>query len=485
MRKLLALAVMTGLLAIVACVTTDTTAPVVSIVGPVGGDTLAKGDIVIKAVATDNKTVAKVEFYIDGALKGTDNVGGAGDTFRYTWADTAAQTSGSHILAAKAYDNASTPNTTTSANVTIYIAGGGSGTGPTEHSGNITADETWWSSGNPHIITNDVSVNGNATLIIKPGCIVKLDPGVELFAGYGSAGSIVAEGTADSVITFTSNVASPSPGDWVSISIWDEGMNTASFKHCVFEYGGGNSQGEVYCRNHGVKFNNNVVRKSGTYGVQMQTVGFSSFDSNTVTQCGTYPLAIEAEYIKTIGSGNIFTGNTTDAIFVDNGAVTEGGTWPNPGVPYVISTNLVIGDNANNPVVTVTPGTIFKMFPDVEFYVGYGNAGGLIADGTLGQIVFTSNVPSPSPGDWTALEFYDNTINNQTKLINCKVEYAGSANNGANVLFRNCTPTVTGDSIGHSLHYGIALWGTEYPDSTALLTNNTFYNNADGAIYHP
>jgi hypothetical protein len=262
-------------------------------------------------------------------------------------------------------------------------------------------------------------------------------------------------------------------------------MNTASFKHCVFEYGGSNSQGTIYCRNRGIKFSNNVVRQSGTLGIQMQSVGFKSCDSNTVTQCGTYPLNIEAEHIKTIGSGNTFTGNTTNAVYVDNGQVTATGTWPNPGVPYVISTDLNIGSNANSPIITVTPGTVFKMFPDVEFYVGYGNAGGLIADGTAGQIVFTSNVASPSPGDWTALEFYDNTISNQTKLINCKVEYAGSNSDGGNVYFRNCTPTVTGNSIEHSLHYGIALWGTQHPDSAALEANNTFYDCPDGNIYQP
>ncbi len=482
-RKWLVLAAAAVVLVIAACtLTADTTPPTVNIANPVGGDTLAKGSIVIKAVATDDKSVAKVEFYVDGALKGTDNVGGAGDTFRYTWADTSEQTSGAHTLGAKAYDNASTPNTTTSATVTVHIAGGGSGTGPTEHSGNIKADETWWPSGNPHILTSDVYVTDNATVTIKPGCVVKLDPGVEFYAGYGSPASIVAEGTADSVITFTSNVASPSPGDWQSIGIYDEAMNTASFKYCVFEYGGSDAQGEIFCRNHGVKFSHNVVRKSGSYGVNMQTIGFSSFDSNTITTCAEYPVKLEAEYIRTIGSGNVLTGNTHDAVYVDAGAVRQTGTWPNPGVPYTMSQDVAIGDNSNSPIITVTPGTVFKMFPNTEFYVGYGASGGLIADGTSGQIVFTSNSASPNPGDWVALEFYDNIITNQTKLVNCKVEYAGSGNEGANVLFRNCTPTVTGDSIGHSANYGIALWGSTHPDSTALEAANVFYETPSGHI---
>ena len=73
MRKVLALAVVAGLLIVAACDTADTTAPIVSIVLPAGGDTLAKGSIVITAIATDNKAVAKVEFYADGSILGTDN----------------------------------------------------------------------------------------------------------------------------------------------------------------------------------------------------------------------------------------------------------------------------------------------------------------------------------------------------------------------------------------------------------------------------
>jgi hypothetical protein len=485
MRIVLALAVVAGLLLVAACETEDTTAPTVSIVSPVGGDTLAKGNIVIKAVATDNKAVAKVEFYQNGTILGTDNVGGAGDTFRYTWSDTATQTGGAHALTAKAYDNASTPNMTTSAAVTIYIAGGGGGTGPTEHSGDIRADETWWASGNPHIITGDIDVTDNATLTIKPGCMIECDPGVEIYAGYYGPGSIVAEGTADSAITFTSNVPSPSPGDWVGISACPLAMNTTSFKYCVIEYGGsGSSRGEVLNEHDGLKFGNNTVRKSQYCGVYCsQTTGFTGFNNNTITGCGTYPLHLQAEVVKSIGTGNTLTGNIHDAVEVaDNSDVKTSGTWPNTGVPYVIAGDINIGDDANNPVVTIAPGTVLKMNSGVEFYVGYYAPGGLIADGTTGRITFTSNV-GPARGDWRSLSFYDLAINSQCKLINCNIEYAGGYSNGGNLHIENCTPTVTGDSIGHSLHYGIHLGGSEHPDSAALEAGNTFYDNPDGNIY--
>ena len=101
----------------------DTTAPVVGIVLPANGDTVSKGDIAVNAVATDNKAVTKVEFYVDGALLGTDSIGGAGDTFRWVWTDTAAQVVWQQYeLVAKAYDAAQ--HEKSSATVTINIVGG-------------------------------------------------------------------------------------------------------------------------------------------------------------------------------------------------------------------------------------------------------------------------------------------------------------------------------------------------------------------------
>jgi outer membrane protein assembly factor BamB len=82
----------------------DTTPPAVSIVSPANGDTVKTGLIAIKAVASDDQIVTKVEFTIDGTLAGTDS-SADGDTFSYAWTDTAAQVPNqSHTIVATAYD---------------------------------------------------------------------------------------------------------------------------------------------------------------------------------------------------------------------------------------------------------------------------------------------------------------------------------------------------------------------------------------------
>jgi len=72
--------------------------PSVSITSPQNGDVVGK-IITIKANATDDKGITKVEFYIDNALKATDN----SQPYEWNW-DTTKSSSGTHVLKARAYD---------------------------------------------------------------------------------------------------------------------------------------------------------------------------------------------------------------------------------------------------------------------------------------------------------------------------------------------------------------------------------------------
>jgi hypothetical protein len=357
--------------------------------------------------------------------------------------------------------------------------------GPTYHDANITADETWYPEANPHIITSDIDVNNNATLTIMPGCIVRFEPGLELSAGYYGAGAIIADGTASDSILFTSNVASPAAGDWSRIGLYQYTMNTTSFSYCRIEYGGSSSyDGMLYAEGITfVKLNNSTLRYSGSDGVYLYaTAGFSAFANNTISDCAAYPLHINAEYVRTIGTGNTFVNNTLNAVEVSTGTVHTTGTWVNPGVPYVLGGDVAIQDNSTNPVITIAAGNTVKFQPDVELYTGYAGAGGLIADGTSGRITFTSNVASPSPGDYYHVGFYDLTIDANSRLVNCNLLYGGGFGTGdGDIYIADALPVITGDSIGYSLGYGISTYGV-HPDRDTLIFYNTFFNNDSGPV---
>jgi hypothetical protein len=95
----------------------DSTAPVVSISSPAAGATIST-TTTVTAVSTDDTAVTKVEFYVDGTLKGTDTAAGAGNTYTYSL-NPVGLTIGTHSLTAKAYD--AVPNTATSSAVSVTV----------------------------------------------------------------------------------------------------------------------------------------------------------------------------------------------------------------------------------------------------------------------------------------------------------------------------------------------------------------------------
>ncbi len=91
----------------------DTTKPTTSISAPASGATVS-GTTTVTASASDNVSVTKVEFYLDGVLQSTDT------TSPYSWSwNTTSATNGSHSLTTKAYDAAANVGTSTAVSVTV------------------------------------------------------------------------------------------------------------------------------------------------------------------------------------------------------------------------------------------------------------------------------------------------------------------------------------------------------------------------------
>jgi len=120
---------------------TDTTAPTVS-----ATESGTSGTITFNATATDLVGVTKVEFYVDGALKGTDTTTPYSMTF-----DSTTLTDGNHTLVAKAYDAAGNVGTSTSVGFTVSntiigverIINGGFEVATTPWTGTTAAIGTW------------------------------------------------------------------------------------------------------------------------------------------------------------------------------------------------------------------------------------------------------------------------------------------------------------------------------------------------------
>jgi len=103
----------------------DTTPPAVG-----ASETGNSGNITLSATASDNVGVAKVEFWVDGALKGTDTTAPYSMTL-----DSRTLPNGAHSLVAKAFDAAA--NSASSTPVAFSIANANAGTSETESNNTI------------------------------------------------------------------------------------------------------------------------------------------------------------------------------------------------------------------------------------------------------------------------------------------------------------------------------------------------------------
>ena len=102
-----------------------------------------------------------------------------------------------------------------------------------EVSGEVSGE---WTSEYIYLLTGDVTVPANDTLLIHPGTNVRLADYfiIEVY------GSLLALGAEEDSVLFTSAEYDPEPGDWLYIRLRDDGNEVSQgvFRYCIFEYGG-------------------------------------------------------------------------------------------------------------------------------------------------------------------------------------------------------------------------------------------------------
>lgn len=495
MRELFVLLALVGPLMLGACSDddngnpADTTNPEVTILQPQNGANVPAADVLIRAQATDNQGVAKAEFYVDGTMIGEDLAGPA-DVYEFTWGASGLSPGSSHVIRVRALDTSNNANEASIA-VTINPQVG------TIHSDEIIADETWAPSGNPHIVTGAIGVAGAATLTILPGCIVQFEPNVDAGIGVGwqpTTGALIAVGTPTSPILFTSLADVPQRGDWRGLSFFGGILGTTRLSYCTIEYTGYDGGAAVYVAwGASLPMDHCWIRHAGGRGVGYEHAGHvDQFHHNTITTCADYPLETEPEFVRYLGDANSFTGNDPgkDKILLYSGVVVTSATWHNQGVPYELAPlndgdGILITPTEGTPaILTIEAGTTIRFSEGAQLMVGFGGStGGLIAVGTAqSPITFTSAAGSPQPGDWHQLNFADGTVDTQTRLEHCIIEYGGRGGYG-NVLIADAVPAIANCTLRHGASYGFFLTGLEHPDPGQLEGDNAFQDNAGANVF--
>jgi parallel beta-helix repeat protein len=354
--------------------------------------------------------------------------------------------------------------------------------------GNVTAATTWYAMGLPYIVEGgNVAVNGATTLTIQPGVIVRFNGGYYLDVN----GTLSAVGTALAPILFTSNAATPSPGDWGGLFLHDasaastlsyatveyagtlwwgqgainvgtDGPTDATISHSTIQYSSGD--GIWWGAGSTGTIDHNTLRYNRANGLKLGFVwgGGQPQDTTPTVSNNTFQANDGAAIYQNAAARPVYTGNTaagsglayadasvlaldsqTDGIAVE-GAIVANTTWY-ANLPYFMVNNVTV--NAGN-TLTLNPGVTIKAGLGYSFNV-YGT---LLAQGTSGQhIAFTSAATSPTAGDWAGIFFYNTSVNSVLDYVD--VDYAGSLWNGAAVMVGQDGPTAV--TISHTrVRYG-------------------------------
>jgi len=92
--------------------------------------------------------------------------------------------------------------------------------------GNVT-----WAAGRHYVLGQRMNVGNDAILTIEPGVVVRLPVG----GSVQIMGAIIAEGTEEAYITFTSDEAIPASQDWFYLK-FNAGAAPPYFRYCTFSY---------------------------------------------------------------------------------------------------------------------------------------------------------------------------------------------------------------------------------------------------------
>lgn len=338
--------------------------PVVALLEPADNALVAKV-VRVRALVSSRADIREARLLVDGEVElkqawCPDSV----VTFIWNASDMAPWSR--HSVAVEVTDNDAYYGSSDSASVVIAAT-----SGPTNHEGMITQDETWYAAGSPHVVSANLAVE--AVLTIKPGCVVEFANGGGLRIGNGA---LVARG-ASSLITFTGRQAIP--GAWRSIEFSNRARPDRSvLDNCLFEYGGGSAAMACVVVDAPVRISNCVFRNSAKPG-----------------------LAIGPMLVPWIGDGNLFSGNYPEVILVTGEEIYADTRWEDHGVPYLVEDYLHVEGSYGRATFSIGLATTILFGSGATIEVD--EDGAILADGSSGMITLTSEDPDD---EWSGIIYY-------------------------------------------------------------------------------
>lgn len=336
-------------------------------------------------------------------------------------------------------------------------------------------------SGSYHISCN-MRVQSPATLTIQPGATLIFDQDASLTIESGA--TIIAVGTSAAPIVMKGS--SSTKGYWKGVSIFSKSINN-QLAYCTISDAGGNTYGNIELRNGTVGINNCTIFNSSYAGVftmgdngndyaGMDGTIFTSFNNNTITNCGTFPIKTTLSCAGTIGDGNKLAGNTNDYIALRKQSNSTGVkvdvTVGPKSVPYLIfqsggDDGIEIAQN-----LTILPGTIIVIDQSMMLLT--------IGTGSINAIGTTIN-PITFKGKETKAGYWNfiGIVTNNSKNVFSYCNFSDGGNNTgayANGILKIYDYTES----DHNVHPNITVSHCSFNRSATAGIDLT-YNSAYGA----
>lgn len=314
--------------------------------------------------------------------------------------------------------------------------------GQTNVSGGIYSNTTWTAANSPYIVVDTIVVFPGVTLTIQPGVTVKFDNNKRLEIRQAK---LIAVGTSNDSITFTSNSSSPTHGIWGGVSL-NGGVLHSKFNYCNFRYAN-------YALNH---------NQSDTLNVRN-----SNFVKNNMGLWGLHLLVDSSNFNNNNYSGvNIGNGSISNCTFLHNqtGIHGNGGTDPVfNGFTFI--TNCLLDSNQtgvsdynyavmDNCIITHNQiGTL----DNGDFLGGLGSG-----YSTIKNCIIDSNTVMG-----LCLAFSDS-------VINCQIKHNGIGLSDSVVNLSTGSNFISGNTIGNN-GIGIKLWAwNDFIICNKICNNSTY-----------
>ena len=383
--------------------------------------------------------------------------------------------------------------------------------------------------GDAHLVIRSLTDLPNMTyylmgdVTVPAGKTLTIDPGITIKAYYEDwynrhilvEGSLIADATADSMITFTSvrddnhgypndcnndgAITSPVAGDWGGILFLPG--STGLMDYCRIKYASISSKNFSSCNTtvwiaetalaivdadpvisncefkdlkHAIfcyRAANPVLDNLELINVQFTPINLSSTSDPVITN------------ITHTNVGWSALGLIGGPVCLD-GTIRQRNVAGHDNISYILLSDLTINNGSH---ITIDPGVVVKFtqtngFSGRTFYVD----GGLKARGTAAQpVVFTSvfddnegydangdgNATTPDRGDWVGIKYRAAAVDTFNTLDHVIVKYAGDGGEGC-VTWENAGGTLSNALVSNSYYYGLYFNGNANPTITGTSIQN-------------